>query len=213
MIKKLLILGAGGAGKEVADIAISIMQSEEVEWELSGFLDDNYKSIINNSLPAPILGAIGNWNIEDEQVFVCSVGNPNLRAKIIANFSKKGAEFINLIHPLSMLSPSARIGSGCVIYPYTYVSSDVTIGNHVLLNLHGAVGHDAKIGDFSVVSSYCDITGNVSVGERVFMGSHVCIAPGLEIGDEAVLGIGSVVVSKVQAGKKVFGNPARSLEL
>ena len=83
----------------------------------------------------------------------------------------------------------------------------------MLLNLHGAVGHDAKIGDFSVVSSYCDITGNVSVGERVFMGSHVCIAPGLEIGDEAVLGIGSVVVSKVQAGKKVFGNPARSLEL
>lgn len=211
MKKRLIIIGAGGAGREIAQIAYDICSTNKTEWTLYGFLDDSDLLEGSNVLNLPILGKIRNWIPSDDELFVCGIANMKIRKNIVQLLIDKGATFISLIHPTALISGHAEYAEGVVIYPYTVVSTNAKIGKHVIINMHNAIGHDAKIGDFSVLSSFCDITGFVSVGESVFLGSHATIAPNLKIGDHASIGIGSVVVSSVKDGKSVFGNPAKSM--
>ena len=213
MEKKLIIIGAGGAGREIAQIAYDISSTKQMDWSLYGFIDDSYIFTGENILNIPVLGNIENWIPKNDEVFICSIAKIDSRKKIIENLEKKGATFINLIHPTAIVSEFAIFEKGLVVYPFTVISTNVKIGKHVMLNMHNSIGHDAKIGNFSVLSSFCDVTGYVSIGESVFLGSHVTIAPNLQIGNNAIVGIGSVVVNSVKNGKKVFGNPSKSLNL
>lgn len=209
--KDLYILGAGGAGREIFDLLPDLHEIKSGKWKLAGFLDD--KEYSQESLASPVLGSITEWVTSEDQVFVCSIGNPASRAIVTKSITDRGGNFVSLLHPSSRISPSATIGNGTVIFPFAYVSSSSRIGEHVMINIHSAVGHDAAVGNNSVLSSFCDVTGEVSLGERVFLGSHVAIAPGLTIGDDAMIQIGSVVVNNVKQGRKVFGNPAKNWEI
>ncbi|WP_166789538.1 acetyltransferase [Cryobacterium sp. TMS1-20-1] len=214
MSVKLIIVGAGGAGREVAEIARDVALEQDVDWVPFGFLDDDLSIASDARLPLPLLGSISAWTpSENREVFICAIGDPSKRERIITSLASRGAVFTQLIHPTARVALTAKIGTGVVVYPFTYISTNTQIGAHVFINLHNAVGHDAEIGPFSVISSFCDVTGNVSIGERVFLGSHVSIAPGLKIGDDAMLGMGSVVVTNVRARKRVFGNPARAIKV
>lgn len=211
-MNKLIIVGAGGCGREVAQIAQDVEKASVVDWKLTGFIDDSFNngSIVNN---IPVLGSIQDWVPKEDEVFICAIGNPNIRETIVTRLYEKGARFTKLIHPSVIVSQSAIIEEGVIIYPFTCVSVNTYIGKHVLINLHNAIGHDASIGDYSVLSSFCDITGHVKLGSKVFLGSHVSIVPNLKIGDNAYVGLGSVVVTSIKPDKRVFGNPAKSLKL
>lgn len=210
---RLIIVGAGGCGREVAQIASDMIDAGRAPWTIAGFLDDNPDALAGSACGYPVLGGVADWQPAPDERFVLAIGTPATRALIAAQLAAKGAQFASVIHPSSRVAPSATVGVGVVIYPYTYVSVDVVLGDHVQINMHNAVGHDARIGDYSVLSSFCDVTGYVRLGERVLLGSHVTIAPGLSIGDDALVGLGSVVVAPVRAGKHVFGNPAKTLKL
>lgn len=211
MKKKLIIVGAGGAGREIAQIAFDISSNNKTDWIPYGFLDDSELLTGTNVMKLPVLGKIKNWIPSDDEIFICGIAKLSIRKGVILSLLEKGAKFTSLIHPTALISDYAEFDEGTVIYPYTIVSTDAKIGKHVIINMHNAIGHDAKIGDFSVLSSFCDVTGFVSIGESVFMGSHVTVAPNLKIGNNANIGIGSVVVNSVKEGKSVFGNPAKSL--
>lgn len=213
MKKKLIIVGAGGAGREVAQIALDRQYTNTVDWELEGFIDDNIHALDNTNCQIPLLGSINEWQPKKDEVFICSVGSPALREKLTLILEQRGAQFTNVIHPTAIISQSAKYELGLVVYPLTVISTNTQIGKHVLINLHNAIGHDACIGDYSVLSSFCDITGHVKIGSKVFLGSHVTIAPNLKIGNGANVGIGSVVVSSVKEYKNVFGNPARIFKI
>ena len=211
MKKRLIIIGAGGAGREVAQIATDISSCNKTDWILHGFLDDSdmlQGKSVNN---IPVIGTIKEWNPNKDEVFVCSIANSHTRKIVSELLEKKGALFISLIHPTVVVSSTALYGKGLIVYPFSVLSTNVTIGNHVIINMHNAIGHDARIGDFSVLSSFCDITGYVTIGEMVFLGSHVTIAPKLRIGNCATLGMGSVVVTSIKENKTVFGNPAKAM--
>jgi sugar O-acyltransferase (sialic acid O-acetyltransferase NeuD family) len=211
MRQKLIIVGAGGAGREVARIARDVEASDTADWQLVGFLDDDPNALCGTACELSVLGSIGDWNPSSDEVYVCSVGSPDLRHRLTATLEERGARFVNLVHPSALVWTTVPHGLGIVVYPFSFISANVTIGRHVMINAHCSVGHDASIGDYSVLSGFCDVTGRVRLGSHVFLGSHATIAPGQEIGDHASVGIGSVVVAPVRAGKKVFGNPARSL--
>lgn len=211
MSRDLYILGAGGAGREILEFLPELDEVKIGLWEFAGFLDDQAES--DQSLAAPVIGTIADWKISDNQVFVCSIGNPTTRSRITKSMTERGANFVALIHPLSHISPTATIGRGSVVFPFAYISSSARIGEHVIINVHSSVGHDAIVGNNTVMSSFCDVTGAVTLGERVFLGSHVTTAPGLNIGDDAMIQIGSVVVNNVKQGRKVFGNPAKNWEI
>lgn len=210
---RLVIVGAGGCGREVAQIAADMNSAGTAEWRIAGFLNDDPDALQGTQTELPILGGIADWQPREGDWHVMALGNPQARAAIAGKLTARGARFASVIHPTARIAPSARLGCGVVIYAFSFVSVDTVLGDHVQLNLHDAVGHDARVGDHSVLSSFCDITGHVTLGARVLLGSHVSIAPGLTVGDDALVGIGSVVVAPVRAGRHVFGNPARALRL
>lgn len=213
MPRKLIVVGAGGCGREVAQIAVDARAAGNPDWALAGFIDDDPAALSGHNALVPLVGSISDWQPSADEVFVCAIGSPGARDAIATSLEARGAQFVNVIHPTVLVAPSASLGHGLVVYPYSCISTDTVLQPHVQINMHCAIGHDAKLGRSTVLSSFCDITGHVQLGDRVLAGSHVTIAPKLRVGDDAVLGMGSVVVATVRAGKRVFGNPAKSLEL
>ena len=137
-------------------------------------------------------------------------GSPALKRKIVDILKSKGAKFATIIHPTAMLSEFAKVGEGLIMFPYSKISCNTTVGDFVTL-LATPIGHDTLIGDYTVISGGCNIVRNVRIGKDVFLAAGVCIAQDVQIGDGAFLGLGSVVLKDVPAGATVFGNPARVL--
>ncbi|MEY4489680.1 MAG: hypothetical protein RIQ79_2188 [Verrucomicrobiota bacterium] len=210
-MKQLVIIGAGGFGREVFAWA---RQSEGfgTEWMVKGFIDDNPDTLKGFSTPAKWLGRIEDHNPAADEVFVCAIGNPSIKRRCYERIEQRGGIFITLVHRTALIGDTVNLGAGSILCPYSVVSGYNLIGKGVVVNMHATVDHDANIGDWTQVNCHCDLTGGVQVGSEVWFSSHVAVSPGVRIGDRAFLGIGTVVLRDVEADTKVFGVPARRLE-
>ena len=208
-MKELIIVGAGGCGREVLQWVKDINRDSK-QWSIKGFIDDNLNALEKINCSHQVIGTIKDWTPSKEEVFACGLGNPATKLVVVEQLKSKGAVFTSIIHRSSIIADNAVIGEGVIIYPNAFVSCNTKIGSFVTL-LMSAVGHDAAIGDYTTISAFCDITGYVNVGQGVFMGSHVTIIPNMIIGDGAYLGAGSVVVTPIKPNIKVMGNPARKM--
>jgi sugar O-acyltransferase (sialic acid O-acetyltransferase NeuD family) len=209
-MRKLLIVGAGGFGREVYAWA-SDFPKESRDWEITGFLDDNLQALDHYHYDVPIIGTISDYIPKPDECLVLAVGLPPVKRNIIELLNSRGASWITLIHPTVVIGRNVQIGEGCVVCPHAMVTCDITLGNFVTLNAHSTVGHDAVVGDRTTASVHADITGFVQIGEDVFLGSHASILPGAKVGDRAVIGAGSVVLKRVKPGVTVIGVPAKPL--
>jgi sugar O-acyltransferase (sialic acid O-acetyltransferase NeuD family) len=201
-MKKLLIVGAGGFGREMHAWAHQHPDCGRA-WVVAGFLDDNPAALAGFGDFAPVRPLTGHRPAVDE-VFLCGLG-------LVAPLLAAGATFLTFIHPRALVGERVRLGVGVVLCPGAIVSADVELGDFAMVNLQSTVGHDARIGAWSSLSAHCDVTGRVQVADRVFMGSRVSVIPGRKVGARAVLGAGAVVIADVPAGVTVIGNPARIL--
>ena len=211
-MKKVIIVGAGGCGREVMQWALDCVKAGTA-WDLLGFIDDNPDALQGLRVNHPILGSIKDWQPKADEYFICGIATPHIKRRIVSDLKAKGAVFLTLIHPSAIVSATALVGEGVVMSPFSVFSDNTVIGDHVFINLHTAIGHDARVGDYSVISSYCDITGGVSIGKDVFLGSHAVVVPKVKVGDGAYLCAGSVVMNRVAPGAKVLGNPARPFKI
>jgi NDP-sugar pyrophosphorylase family protein len=150
--KHLIIIGAGGAGREAVDIFFRMKNKSNIDLDLLGFLDDNISIIGVEINSVKVISSIKNWMPKENEYFVCAIANRSIRKKIIDDLTIKKAKFINLIDPSSIISKFATIGIGNIIYPNTIISSNVIVGNHVIINMNTVLGHDAKIGDNTIIS-------------------------------------------------------------
>ncbi|MFT4555059.1 MAG: sugar O-acyltransferase (sialic acid O-acetyltransferase NeuD family) [Planctomycetaceae bacterium] len=210
--KRLLIIGAGGFGREVLQWAQDIQSQRDVDWEFGGFLDANSQAFANFDIDYPVLGSPDNWQPTSNDRFICAIGDPTIRLRICRELQKRGAEFVSLIHPSAIVGSRCQIGIGTIVCPGVTVTVDVTIGEFVLLNVRSCVGHDARVGDGCTVNDFCDITGNAKLGEGVFLGSHSSVTPSAKVGDFARVGAGSVVVRPVRAHTTVMGPTAKRID-
>ena len=211
-MKNLIIIGAGGFGREVLQYALDTQASSNAgEWNVAGFLDDNANALSGYSCGYPIFGTVKEHVVSDENVYICSIGDVRAKLSICEEYLNRGARFINLIHPTAIVGRTCKMGTGNILCPFSSLTTDVAIGNFVTLNQKAGCGHDAVIGNGCAVSAFCDITGGASLGEGVFLGSHAVICPGVKVGDYARIGAGSVVLRDVKAGGSVFGIPAKKL--
>lgn len=208
-MKKLLIVGAGGFGREIYAWAAQHPDCGQV-WTLAGFLDDNVEALMPFGSFAPVLPAAGHQP-SSEHVYLCGLGLPPVKEKVIGPLLKAGAEFITFVHPTALVGARVNLGQGVVLCPGAILSADITVGDFAMVNLNSTIGHDASLGAWTTLSAQCDITGHVKVADRVFMGSRATIIPGKTIGSRAILGAGAVVISDVPANVTVVGNPARIL--
>lgn len=208
-MKKLLIVGAGGFGRELHAWASQHPDCGRT-WELEGFLDDNAQALQPFGSFARVWPLTGHV-VDPAKLYLCGLGLPPVKQKLLQPLLAAGANFPAFIHPRALVGDRVKLGRGVVLCPGAIASADITLGDFAMLNLHATVGHDAAVGAWSTLSAHCDVTGRVQVADRVFMGSGVSIIPGLSIGSGATLGAGAVVIKDVPAGVTVVGNPARIL--
>ncbi len=209
-MKDLIIVGAGGFGREALTLA-KTLNSIEPRWNIKGFLSDIPDTLDGIKCSHSIIGTIVDWQPAENEVFVMGISSPAGKEKVANVLKPKGAVFETLIHPYALISENVEIGEGCVIAGRSSIGTCTVLGDFV--HLAGSmVGEDAVIGDYSTVTGYANIT-NAHLGKRVFVGSHAVILNKRKIGDDAYICAGSIVFNNVKAGIKVFGNPAKRFDL
>lgn len=211
ILKKLIIVGAGGFGREVYQWAAKNPGNNTL-FSMKGFLDDNPDALQNYRYPLGVLGNIADYEIKSDDVFLCAIGNPQAKEQCVKTLQARGAKFTNLIHPSAVLGSNITIGQGIIICPNVVVSADIKIGDFVSIDSQSVLGHDCELGHFSHVATFSAVTGGSKLGQRVFVGSHSTVLPTITVGDDAVIGAGSVVTKPVPAGITVVGVPARKLK-
>ena len=207
-MKRLVIIGAGGFGRETHQWAQD-MNKVNLRWNEIVFIDDNAEKYKGQNFFNKIVCSIDDYSPKANDEMICAIGDTFIKKKICTSLEQKRVIFTNVIHPSAVISESAKISCGVVVCPHSVVSVDSVIGKHVIINTLTSIGHDAKVKEFSTISSHCDVMGGVSIGSNVFMGSNAIILPNKKVENNAIVGAGSVVLRRVKEGTTVFGNPAR----
>lgn len=209
-MKRILIVGAGGFGREVYNW-IKDSQENYPDWKVVGFLDDNLSALEGYNYEACIVSTISDYQPQEDEYLVMAIGSPKIKNKLVNSLEHKGAMFETFIHKTAIIGKNVKIGRGSVLCPNSIITCDVIIGDFVTINCGSGTGHDATIGDYSTLSGQVDITGFVKIGQGVTIGSNACVLPGVSVGDDSVIGAGSVVIRNVKQGSTVFGNPAKRI--
>ncbi len=212
MNRELLIYGAGGAGRELA-FSLSLDRDSKRAWIVKGFIDDTpgmQGKIIND---VEVLGNREFLKDYHGNIAVCIVSDPKLKVKIIENIKQiSKVTFPIIISSLSIVSPYAELGEGCIVsLPHNFISPNVKCGKHVFVNSGTRIGHDSVIGDYMTIYSGIDIGGYVNIGPCCVIGSGVTILPKVQIGAGTIIGGGSLVSKNVPAGVVAAGVPAKVL--
>ena len=208
-IEKVVIIGTGGFGREVLDVLEAVNQVE-TRYEILGFITEpgfqKPGELINDK---PVLGYY-DWleQNKDQVKAICGVGAPATRLRLIRQAEQMGVQFFSVIHPRAMLTRWVKLGTGSIITAGCILTNNITIGEHVHLNLDCTVGHDVVIEDCVTVSPGVHISGNVRLEEGSFIGTGANLIEGKTVGRWAVVGAGSVVVKDVPANSTAVGIPA-----
>lgn len=208
-MQKLIIIGAGGFGRELLQW-IKDINAATPTWEIAGFIDDDIHALDGVECDYAIIGTLKDWQPKEDEEFALAIADPHVKEKIVVQMKSRGAKFASVIHPTAMLSPFSHFGEGFIMFPYSKLSCNSAAGDFVTL-LSSPIGHDTCIGDYSTISGNCNIIRNVNIGKHVFLAAGVCVAQDVKVGDEAYLGLGCVVLKDVEPGAKMFGNPARAM--
>lgn len=200
--KRLVVIGAGGHGKVVAEIAAA------AGYDVLGFFDDSVE--FSPLQKYPLLRTIAELPKKAGQgvLAVVAVGDNRRRCELVAEISGCVC-FATVIHPSAVVSESARIGEGTVVMPLVAVNAGVQIGRHAILNTSCSVDHDCALGDFVHISPGAVLCGGVRVGAGTHVGAGAVVVPGRRIGSWSVVGAGCVVVSDIPEKVVAAGVPAR----
>lgn len=202
IVKKLVIIGARAMARETCTYA------REAGLEVKGFLDSKADALSGYEGYPTILSSVEDYEVQDEDVFVCALGEPEWKEKYVSIIRSKGGEFVNVVHPSAYIGQNVKIGVGCIICPRVTITNDIEIGNHVIVNINASLNHDGSYGDWTTVSPGCHIAGRCTIGKRVFLGVGTTIIPDVVLGDGVFVGAGAVVTKSFAFGK-LLGVPAR----
>jgi sugar O-acyltransferase, sialic acid O-acetyltransferase neuD family len=209
-MKDLIIVGAAGFGRELLQWCKDI-NTIKPRWNIKGFIDDNEAALDGYECDYGVIGSIKDWTPNENEEFVVALGFPTVKLKVIESLTARGADIVSLVHPDAHIGSFCKIGKGCIIYPDTRITVNVTIGDYVTILSGNFIGHDASIGSYSTLFGGCSVNGHVVIGERTLLNNHASTVPGIRIGSDVNVGAGSFVVSNVKDGRHVFGNPARKI--
>lgn len=204
MNKKLIIIGAGGHGKVIADIA-----------KLNGyddicFLDDNAnKKKCGEYL---VLGTSKDICMYQERDFIVGIGNSRIRKQIQENLVKQGMLVTRLIHPQAVVASNVKIGLGTVVMAGAIINTDSVIGDGCIINTSATVDHENIIEDYVHISVGAHLAGNVQVGKESWIGIGSCISNDIQVCEECMIGAGAVVIRNIEESGTYVGVPARKIK-
>jgi sugar O-acyltransferase (sialic acid O-acetyltransferase NeuD family) len=202
---RLVILGAGGHGRAVADLA------RACGWTVAGFTEraqgPSRADVLGGDEDVPALIEGGRADGA-----ALGVGNTALRRRVELFQRLRTLRICtpSLVHPGATASPSCRVGDGTVVFAACVLGAAVEIGENAVLYSGVLVEHDCRVGDHAYLSPGVILSGAVVVEPGAFVGAGAIVLPGLSIGENAVVGAGAVVTTDVPPGRTVIGSPARA---
>lgn len=212
-MKDIAIFGAGGFGREVLTLINDINKVEKL-WNIVGFFDDRYKKgdIINGITVLGTTQDLNTWNKEIS--VVVAIGNPIVRKKIINKINNQHVDYPTIIHPTVLIGDPnyVTIGKGCIICANNIITTNIKIGDFVILNLACTTGHDTIIGNYAAFMPTCNISGEVKINDCVYCGTGVKIINQIEIGENSIIGAGAVVASSQPDNCTIVGVPAKVIK-
>jgi sugar O-acyltransferase (sialic acid O-acetyltransferase NeuD family) len=209
-MKNLLIVGAGGFGREVYNLAIHCKEHGS-NFNIKGFLDDNDKALDGFKGYPKILSNLKDYLIEKDDVFVCAIGTIDIKKSACNLILNKGGEFINLIHPTSFINQNVKIGIGVIVFMNSNISNDCIIQDFVTIQGFVGLGHDTQIGKWCHINTYSFTGGGVNIGDEVLVNTRSTILPKVKVFSGATIGACSLVIRNVKENTTVFGVPATRL--
>ncbi len=201
-MNKLIIIGAGGHGRVVADIAQKIGRYQAIE-----FLDDGD---MKETMGLPIIGKTDDIDkyIEEADFFV-AIGNCKLRGEIIERLVNMGASIPTLIHPSAVIGACVEIDIGTVIMAGAVVNPCTKIGKGVIINTCSSIDHDCVIDDYCHLAVGGRVAGTVKIGANTFIGAGAVVKNNLTICEDCIIGAGAVLVKDIVDAGTYVGIPAK----
>lgn len=196
--KTLIIIGAGGHGKVVRNIA------KRCGYIRVFFLDDRAP------LSEDVIGKSGDYiKYKNSAFFFVAIGNGAVRKKVYDELCLNQAEIITLVDPDSVIAEDVKIGCGSVIMPGTVINSNTEIGMGVIINTCASVDHDCVVKDFAHISVGAHLCGTVEIGDNVWVGAGATVINNISICDNCMIGAGAAVVKDIKEPGIYKGVPAR----
>lgn len=212
-MKRLIIIGASGFGREVSWLVERINQAQP-QWDILGFLDDNEELMDQIAGGYKVLGCVEDVVKYPDAHFVCAIGSARIREMIISRINKiiPNVKYATLIDPTVQMSNRVEIGEGSMICAGNIITVDIKIGKHIIMNLDCTVGHDAVIHDFVTLYPSVNLSGITTVGECTELGTGTHIIQGVNIGSHTIVGAGAVVIKDLPDKCTAVGAPAKPIK-
>ncbi|MCC8150395.1 MAG: acetyltransferase [Lachnospiraceae bacterium] len=198
-MNRLLIIGASGHGKVVADIAAHCGYKD------IAFLDDD--TLIKSCMKYPVVGVLSDAEKYIDADFFVAIGNPNVREKVQEKLA--GMNIVSLVHPDAVIAPDVIIGKGTAVMAGVVINPETSIGDGCIINAGATVDHDNKIENFVHVSVGSHLAGTVTVGRSTWIGAGTVVSNNVNICGGCMVGAGAVVVKDISEPGTYVGVPAK----
>ena len=202
-MNSLLIVGAGGHGKVVCDLA------------------KNYFSEIiiadDGKVGSEVLGCKVKFSVEDalnneKCDFIIAIGNNETRKKLFLKFIEKGFTPVTLVHPSAIIGEEVEIGRGTVVFANAVINPQAKIGVGCIINTSALIEHDCEIGEFTHICPAAKMAGTVKIGQECFIGIGSVIVNNISVESRITVGAGTVVVKDLIDAGTYVGNPAKKIK-
>lgn len=203
-MNNLVIVGASGHGKVIADIAEKVGYTDIV------FLDDNPK--VKSCGIYEVIGDSKSALSYRNADFIVAIGNAKIRRKIQSDLIEKGLHIVSLVHPSAVIAPDVEIGVGTVVMAGTVINPCSVIGQGCIINTCASVDHDCRIGDYVHVSVGAHLAGTVTIEDNTWIGAGATISNNIEIVADCMIGAGAVVICDIKKADTYIGVPARRMD-
>lgn len=202
-MKQLVIIGASGHGKVVADIA------KRNGYDSILFLDDNAQ--VTSCSGYPVAGKSETFLLYDGD-FAVAIGNPIVRQRIMARLEAADKQIPALIHPNAVIGENVFIGKGTVVAAGAVINPSAQIGKGCIINTCASVDHDCVLGDFVHVAVGAHVAGACSIDERTWIGAGATVSNNINVCGDCMIGAGTVVVKNITEPGTYIGVPVRRME-
>lgn len=214
--RPLVVVGAGGFGREVIDVVDAINDAASAPvWDVVGIVDDSPSEVNLERLKkrgTPYIGTVEQvLNDFAPTQYVVGIGSPGVRRRIAEAFGKAGWPAATLIHPTVTLGFDVQVGAGSVICAGVRLTTNIRLGQHVHLNPNVTVGHDTELGDFVSMNPMSSISGDCRIEDDVLVGVGGVVLNGVSVGKGSVIGGAACVVGDVAPDQIVVGVPAKKI--
>ena len=202
-MKNLIIIGASGHGKVIADIAVQNGYEDIV------FLDDD--PYIKKCAGFPVVGTTSMIANLDGDIIV-AMGNAKTRERIQESIQNQDrVKLVTLIHPNAVISRRVKIGDGSVVMAGAVINSDAVIGKGCIINTGASVDHDCEVEDFAHISVGAHVAGTCCIGKRTWIGAGAVVSNNVNICGDCLIGAGAVVIRNMEESGTYVGCPARKI--